>query len=127
MPSARRCCCPSGERSVEWLSLADRITADTSANALHPTGRWQCSPGDERPDAALVLAAIRGAIPANDPRSIATLRAIEDELTEQGYCYRYRPDERPLGQSEGGVPAVRLPARSRPPPAGRFGRRRTLM
>jgi len=52
-------------------------------------------------DAALLLPAIRGAIPASDPRSIATLRAIEQELTQDGYCYRYRPDERPLGESEG--------------------------
>lgn len=47
------------------------------------------------------MASIRGAIPAQDPRSIVTLRAIERELTEHGFCYRYRPDERPLGQSEG--------------------------
>ncbi|PZS06760.1 MAG: glycoside hydrolase [Solirubrobacterales bacterium] len=92
---------PAGERAAGWLALADRITADTSANALHRTGRWQRSPGDERLDAALLLLSIRGAIPASDPRSVATLRAIEHELTEDGYCYRYRPDERPLGQSEG--------------------------
>jgi alpha,alpha-trehalase len=49
----------------------------------------------------LLLPALRGAIPASDPRSIATLQAIASELTQDGYCYRYRPDERPLGQSEG--------------------------
>ena len=92
---------PAGERATSWLTLADRITADTSADALHSSGRWQRSPGDKRVDAALLLVAIRGAIPADDPRSIATLAAIEDELTQDGYCYRYRPDERPLGQSEG--------------------------
>ena len=91
----------AGERAAPWLTLADRITADTSANALHPSGRWQRSPTDERLDAALLLIAIRGAIPADDPRTIATLAAIEDELTQDGFCYRYRPDERPLGQSEG--------------------------
>ena len=46
-------------------------------------------------------AAIRGAIPVDDPRSVATLRAVEDELTCDGYAYRYRPDERPLGETEG--------------------------
>ncbi len=92
---------PAGERAATWLALADRITADTSANALHSSGRWQRAPGDERLDASLLLLAIRGAIPAEDPRSIATLRAIEHDLTMDGYCYRYRPDERPLGQSEG--------------------------
>jgi GH15 family glucan-1,4-alpha-glucosidase len=92
---------PGGERAAAWLTLADQITADTSANALHPSGRWQRSPTDERLDAALLLIAIRGAIPAQDPRSIATLQAIEHDLVQDGYCYRYRPDERPLGQSEG--------------------------
>jgi hypothetical protein len=92
---------PGGERAVAWLTLADRITADTSAKALHRSGRWQRSPVDERVDAALLLIAIRGAIPAEDPRTIATLQAIEQDLVQDGYCYRYRPDERPLGQSEG--------------------------
>ncbi|HZQ65534.1 MAG TPA: glycoside hydrolase family 15 protein [Gaiellaceae bacterium] len=96
--AARR---PGGEQAARWLALADAITADTSARALHPSGRWQRSPGDERLDAALLLAAIRGAIPADDPRTLATLRAFERELTEDGYAYRYRPDERPLGEAEG--------------------------
>ncbi len=94
-------CGPTGEQAARWVSLADEIVSDTAAHALHPSGRWQRSPGDERPDAALLLPAIRGAIPADDPRSIATLQAVHDELTEDGYCYRFRPDERPLGESEG--------------------------
>ena len=32
---------------------------------------------------------------------VATLHAIDDQLTEDGYVYRYRPDERPLGNAEG--------------------------
>ena len=46
-------------------------------HAVHPSGRWQRSPGDPRLDAALLLPAIRGAIPASDPRSIATLQAVD--------------------------------------------------
>jgi hypothetical protein len=92
---------PGGEQAARWVSLADAIVAETGASAVHPTGRWQRSPGDERVDASLLLAAIRGAVPADDPRSLATLHAVEEALTEDGYCYRYRPDERPLGASEG--------------------------
>jgi len=92
---------PGDEQIARWLSLADAIGADTAAHALHPTGRWQRSPGDPRIDAALLLPAIRGALPASDPRSVATLAAVASELTQDGYCYRYRPDERPLGESEG--------------------------
>jgi hypothetical protein len=89
------------EQGAGWLALADAIVAESSAKALHPSGRWQRSPADERIDAALLLPALRGAIPAQDPRSLATLHAVEAELTEDGYCYRYRIDERPLGRAEG--------------------------
>ncbi len=94
-------CGAAGEQGAKWVSLADLIVSDTAAHALHPSGRWQRSPTDPRPDAALLLSPIRGAIAASDPRSIATLRAVQDELTEDGYCYRFRPDERPLGEAEG--------------------------
>ncbi len=89
------------EQAAQWLALADTIVADTSEHALHPAGHWQRSPTDDRLDAALLLPAIRGGIPADDPRTIATLNAVARDLTRDGYCYRYRPDERPLGQSEG--------------------------
>ena len=58
---------PAAERIAGWLTLADRITADTAAKALHRSGRRQRSPGDERLDAALLLVAIRGAIPPTIP------------------------------------------------------------
>jgi GH15 family glucan-1,4-alpha-glucosidase len=89
------------EQATTLVALADAITVDVSARSVHPSGRWQRSPGDERVDSALLLAALRGAIPADDRRTIATLRAVEHELTEDGYAYRYRPDERPLGAAEG--------------------------
>ena len=89
------------EQAARWLALADRMTADTAGRAVHSSGRWQRSPGDERVDAALLLAAIRGAIEPDDPRTLATLRAVEHELTEDGFAYRYRPDTRPLGEAEG--------------------------
>ncbi|MBA3844290.1 MAG: glycoside hydrolase family 15 protein [Actinobacteria bacterium] len=92
---------PGGEHAARWLALADQITADTSAHALHRSGRWQRSRGDQRLDVALLLPAIRGAIPADDPRSLATLHAVEAELTEDGYVYRFRHDARPLGKAEG--------------------------
>ena len=94
-------CRPGSRNAGRWLSLADSIVAKTAAEALHPSGRWQRSPVDTRLDAALLLVAIRGAIPVDDPRTRATLEAYTRELTEDGYAYRFRPDERPLGESEG--------------------------
>jgi GH15 family glucan-1,4-alpha-glucosidase len=92
---------PSREQAAGWVALADRIVADTAARAVHRSGRWQRARDDARVDAALVLPALRGAVAAGDPRSRATLLAVDRELTRDGYAYRYRPDERPLGESEG--------------------------
>ena len=89
------------QRAAGWMALADAIAARTAAEATHASGRWQRSPTDSRVDGSLLLPAIRGGVPVDDPRTIATLRAVRDELTEDGYCYRFRPDERPLGESEG--------------------------
>lgn len=44
---------------------------------------------------------MRGAVPADDPRTIATLRAYLDELTDEEYAYRFRHDQRPLADAEG--------------------------
>jgi alpha,alpha-trehalase len=92
---------PGGEQAARWAALADAIVGATAERAVHGTGRWQRSPTDERVDAALLLPALRGAIAPSDPRSLATLHAVDHDLTRDGYCYRYRPDERPLGQAEG--------------------------
>jgi alpha,alpha-trehalase len=92
---------PRTPTAVGWLSLADRITADTDRLALHPSGRWQRSPEDEKVDGALLLPALRGAVPADDPRSLATLESYLRELTVDGYAYRFRHDERPLAEAEG--------------------------
>jgi GH15 family glucan-1,4-alpha-glucosidase len=92
---------PGNEQGARWVSLADRIVSDTAEHALHPSGRWQRSPDDPSVDAALLLGGIRGALAADDPRTLATLHAVESELGQDGYCYRFRPDERPLGEAEG--------------------------
>ena len=88
-------------QGAQWQHLADVLIADTDADCLHPSGRWQRAPDDPRIDAALLLPLIREAIPVNDPRSIATLEAVRAELGRHGFVYRFRPDERPLGEAEG--------------------------
>jgi hypothetical protein len=93
---------PSGKESVDWISLSDRIVADTSLHALDPdAGNWQRSPGDRGLDGALLLPGLRGAVPADDPRTVATLAAYQRELTREGFAYRFKPDDRPLGNAEG--------------------------
>ena len=92
---------PKPQQASRWVQLADQIVAETAPTGTHPSGRWQRATDDPRVDASLLLPAIRGAIPADDPRSLATLAAVESELTEAGYTYRFRHDERPLGEAEG--------------------------
>jgi GH15 family glucan-1,4-alpha-glucosidase len=87
--------------AAAWTALADAILADTANDCLHPSGRWQRAPTDPRLDAALLLPALRGALPATDPRSVATYRAVHDQLSSEGYVYRFRQDPRPLGKAEG--------------------------
>jgi hypothetical protein len=88
-------------QGAPWSGLADGLLADVAADCLHPSGRWQRAPDDERVDAALLLPAIRGAVPTGDPRLLATLEAVGTELSQDGFLYRYRADDRPLGDSEG--------------------------
>ncbi|MFF2545108.1 glycoside hydrolase family 15 protein [Kitasatospora sp. NPDC058063] len=88
-------------RAAGWQALADAILAETSADCLHPTGRWQRSPTRTGVDAALLLPAIRGALPPEDPRTIATLRAVRADLVQDHYVYRFRHDRRPLQDAEG--------------------------
>jgi hypothetical protein len=92
---------PSRASASRWLAAADAIVAATSRGALHHSGRWQRTREDQRVDAALLLPGLRGAVPADDPRSVATCAAVERELSEDFYCYRFREDERPLGEAEG--------------------------
>jgi hypothetical protein len=89
------------QQAGEWETLADSILSSVSSDCLHPAGRWQRAPDDDRTDAALLLAAIRGATPADDPRARATFQAVGEDLARDGYLYRFRHDPRPLHEAEG--------------------------
>lgn len=88
-------------RAARWNTLADAIVAATDRRGLHPSGRWQRAEDDPRTDAALLLPALRGAVPADDPRSTATLDGFLAELADDHFAYRFRHDERPLPHAEG--------------------------
>ena len=86
--------------AAEWSSLADAIAASLK-DCVHPSGRWQRAPGDERVDAALLHGVVRGGLGLSDPRNLATMDAVRDELGIDGFAYRFRHDARPLHQAEG--------------------------
>jgi GH15 family glucan-1,4-alpha-glucosidase len=64
----------SQPQATDWSGLADVILARTGQQAVHSSGRWQRSADDPAIDAAL-LPPVRGALPADDPRTTETLRA----------------------------------------------------
>ena len=85
-----------------FSALADTIMAKTSRDCLHAQeGRWMRSPGQPGVDAALLRPPLHGALPVDDPRTQATLRAVRRDLVEDHHVYRYSPDSMPLGSTEG--------------------------
>lgn len=106
-----RLMCAAGLRAVgrqrqgsvqqRWSALADEIVASVDRDCVHPGGRWQRSPDDQRVDAALLLPGVRGAVPADDPRHVRTVDAVIDELADDGYVYRFRQGDGPLHEAEG--------------------------
>jgi GH15 family glucan-1,4-alpha-glucosidase len=93
--------CTTGPQAGRWTALADAIAAETARTCVHPSGRWQRAPDDARVDAALLLPPVRGGVAADDPRTVATMRTVEEDLCQDGYIYRFRHDDRPLAEAEG--------------------------
>lgn len=93
--------CAPGPQAGQWTALADALAAETARTCVHPSGRWQRAPDDDRVDAALLLPLVRDEVESEDPRTLTTIAAIEEDLCEDGYLYRFRHDQRPLEESEG--------------------------
>ena len=53
--------------------------------------------GSKRLDASLLMIPLVGFLPADDPRMIGTVAAIERELVRNGFVYRYSHDEETRG------------------------------
>jgi GH15 family glucan-1,4-alpha-glucosidase len=87
--------------ATRMRQLAKALLAETGRRCQHPDGYWQRSPDDQRVDAALVLPPVRGAVAADDPRTVATLAAVKRDLIDDCYVYRYAASGRPLGEAEG--------------------------
>jgi len=91
----------AGADLAECATLADTLLAETARTSLHPDGYWQRAPDIPGLDASLLLPPVRGALPAEDPRTRATLRAVQENLCDDHFVYRFRHDQRDLGDAEG--------------------------
>jgi alpha,alpha-trehalase len=79
--------------AAEWEMAADEIKADILANGVDERGVLTQYYGTTALDASLLLAPLVRFLPPDDPRIVATVHAIAEELTEHGMVLRYRVDE----------------------------------
>ncbi len=92
------------QRPNEAAGLACPGRRDPRRDGRHGRApEWALAAFTDRPACRCGAAAAGdpGGLAADDPRSLATLQAVEAELSDDGYCYRFRPDARPLGEAEG--------------------------
>src|SRR6185503_18913968 len=71
----------------------DRIKADILEKGVDARGVFTQAYGSTALDASLLLAPLLRFLPADDPRIVATVLAIADELTDDGLVLRYRTEE----------------------------------
>jgi GH15 family glucan-1,4-alpha-glucosidase len=86
------------ERAATWRATADEIHADVLENGLKK-GVLRQHYATESLDASVLLAAIFGFLPGDDKRLRATVAAISEDLTENGFVLRYRTEETDDGLS----------------------------
>ena len=82
-----------------WAQTAAEIKSDILEHGVDGRGVLRQHYETDALDASTLLAAMFGFLPADDARLRATVLAIEDELTEQGFVLRYRTEETDDGLS----------------------------
>jgi alpha,alpha-trehalase len=85
--------------AAEWGATADEIKADILEHGVDARGVLRQHYATDALDASTLLAALFGFLKADDKRLRASVLAIADELTEQGFVLRYRTGETDDGLS----------------------------
>jgi GH15 family glucan-1,4-alpha-glucosidase len=86
-------------KATTWRATAEEIHADILEHGVSERGVLRQHYETDALDASVLLAAIFGFLPADDKRLQATVNAIADELTENGFVLRYHTDETDDGLS----------------------------
>jgi GH15 family glucan-1,4-alpha-glucosidase len=85
-----------------WRKLRDEIHAEICARGYDAkVGAFMQSYGADTVDASVLMAPIVGFLPADDPRIVGTVRAIEQRLLKGGFVLRYEQK----GSKTDGLPA----------------------
>jgi alpha,alpha-trehalase len=87
------------QRAGEWGATAEEIKADILEHGVDARGVLRQHYATDALDASTLLAALFGFLPGGDDRLRATVLAIADELTENGFVLRYRTGETDDGLS----------------------------
>ena len=79
--------------SEEWQAIADEIRQDVLARGVSERGVFRQHYDTDALDASTLLIPINRLLPPSDDRVRATVLAIADELSENGFILRYKVEE----------------------------------
>ncbi|HEX5822013.1 MAG TPA: glycoside hydrolase family 15 protein, partial [Solirubrobacterales bacterium] len=82
-----------------WTQTGSEIKSDILEHGVDERGVLRQHYETDALDASSLLAAIFGFLPGDDPTLRATVLAVADELSEQGFVQRYRTDQTDDGLS----------------------------
>ncbi len=88
-----------GDLQQKWAAVADEIKEDILTKGVDSRGVLRQHYDTDALDASVLLAAIFGFLPGDDERLRATVKAIAEELTENGFVLRYKTNETDDGLS----------------------------
>lgn len=81
-----------------WRETREQIHNEVCARGFDEAREsFKRSYDDSSVDASLLLISLVGFLPADDPRVVGTVRAIERELLQEGFVLRYRTDDAKAG------------------------------
>jgi GH15 family glucan-1,4-alpha-glucosidase len=92
----------TGREQPEWATLRDRIAADVLEKGWKDrVGAYTAAYDGEDIDASSLAVGLAGLLPADDPRFLGTIHAVEEHLLDGVTVYRYLDDDGLPGR-EGG-------------------------
>ncbi|MCX3061738.1 glycoside hydrolase family 15 protein [Streptomyces beihaiensis] len=81
--------------------LARAVFTETRRRCLRPGGYWARAQDDDGLDAALLVSIARGSPETDDPSAARTAALVEENLSRDGYVYRFVHQGAELGEAEG--------------------------
>jgi GH15 family glucan-1,4-alpha-glucosidase len=85
--------------AAQWQQIADEIKEDICENGTRDDGVFTQHYDTDALDASVLLMPLVRFLPPDDERICATVRAVQDELTQDGLVLRYRVEETDDGLS----------------------------